>query len=56
MIGAGEGWPHGKPEWAGGYVIGRRLDGEQWLVVSRLTFGRARLAVATADNACVEAY
>lgn len=56
MTPAGEGWPDGKPVWADGYVAGRRLDGDRWLVVVKLTFGRARLSVATADNACLEAY
>lgn len=56
LTAAGEGWPDGKPAWADSYVAGRRLDTERWIVVMRLTFGRARLSVCTADVASLEAY
>lgn len=50
-------WPEGRPEWASGYIAGRPLDDEHWLIVIPLTFGRARLNVAEpgyAGNASVE--
>lgn len=56
MLPPGEGWVDGKPEWATGYIMGRRLEGEEWLVVIGLTFGRYRLSVCTADVANLEAY
>lgn len=52
----GEGWPDGKPEWANGYIIGRRLDLYRWLVVIPLVGGRARLSVCDPDDAALEAY
>lgn len=47
-------WPNGQPDWAASYTLGRELDDREWLVLAPLTFGRVRLAVMTAGNACIE--
>jgi hypothetical protein len=43
-------WPDGKPAWAEGYIAGKRLDEEQWLILMPLIGGRARVAVADAGG------
>ena len=35
------------PAWAKGYIAVRHLEGEKWLTVQRLTYGRARLHLCT---------
>lgn len=53
-------FPAGRPTWAEGYIAAKPIEDEGdptaqlWLTVVPLTFGRARLCVATAGNASVE--
>lgn len=49
-------WPDGRPPWATGYFMGKRLDEEQWLIIHPLIGGRARLSIMTAESSCVEAW
>jgi hypothetical protein len=39
--------------WTEQYPLARQLDADHWLVVAPLTFGRARVIVAT-EEACGE--
>ena len=36
--------------WLDGYAFGRQLSDGQWLTVSYLTFGRARLHLCTSET------
>ena len=46
------------PDWveANGYPLARHLDGDLWLTVQPITFGRWRVVVCTETTNNVEAY
>ena len=54
-------WPDGHPKWAKGYLAAKRIPDELpvgrddlWLTIVPLTFGRARVCVATWNNPSLE--